>query len=61
MRNNNPYKNYEQKSEVISLPQTPSFQHHYHLNMNIICPTFGGNYKKSYWFDFASRYYQLTR
>ena len=44
MRNNNPYKNYEQKNEVISLPQTPSFQHHYHLNMNIICPTFGGNY-----------------
>jgi hypothetical protein len=44
MRNNNPYKNYEQKNEVISLPLTPSFQHHYHLNMNNICPTFGGNY-----------------
>jgi hypothetical protein len=44
MRNNNPYKNYEQKNEVISLPLAPSFQHHYHLNMNNICPTFGGNY-----------------
>ena len=44
MRNNNPYKNYEQKNEVISLPLTPSFQQHYHLNMNNICPTFGGNY-----------------
>ena len=29
MRNSKHYKSYQQKSEVISLPQTPSFQHHY--------------------------------
>ena len=47
MRNSKHYKSYQQKSEVISLPQTPSFQHHYHLNINNICPTFGGNYNKT--------------
>lgn len=47
IRNSLKYVASKDQKEFISLPQTPSFQHHYHININNNGPIFGELYFNS--------------